>query len=412
MIKAFSQSVRQALDKVWPLYGAAFWMSLGMNALWTVMPFIIRNIGGTKVHVGYAWAFYMLGYLACLLFAAAKLDHLNQRRTTRGAAAVMAMAAFVMLVIVYYAISRGRLNSPAVIWTVIAAGTVLGGAMSFYWPYLMAWVSADYEGAILNRRLGTYNGMWSSAGMIGPAVGGILVAWNTPSPVALSTASLATCFLLLCLARDGAAGTAASAKPLNAPEVVFDKRLLISLKWMARISMFCSWLCMSIARSQFPLLFTDIGFTESQFGVLVMIFGLCNFLILTGAGRVGFWHFKPVLLLGVQIALAVSSLLLIFGRSLWAFVPSFAILGGAFGFAYSSHLYYGTCGSRKRSRQMAIHEVTISLGVIIGSGTGGYLADKLGDYHPYWFAVAVMVLGLLAQTAIWSLSGQKPGPKL
>ena len=50
---------------------------------------------------------------------------------------------------------------------------------------------------------------------------------------------------------------------------------------------------------------------------------------------------------------------------------------------------------------MAIHEVTLSLGVIVGSGAGGYLSGNVGDYWPYWFAIAVLALGLAAQVLIW-----------
>jgi len=411
MRKYYSKWVREALADVWPLYGAAFWMSLALNGLWTAMPFVIRNIGGTEKQVGYTWAAYMSGYLGCLLVTAATLGHLNQRRTTRAAAAAMSLAALVMLIVVYYAIAGDRLGRLDLICTVIAAGTVLGGAMSLFWPYLMAWVSADYEGVFLNRRLGTYNGMWSSAGIIGPAIGGMLVAWSTPAPVALAAASMASCFLLLCLAHDQSPGTSASIIPADALEVHFDSKLLTSLTWMARISLFCSWLSMSVSRSQFPLLFTDMGFSEGLFGILVMIFGICNFLTLTCSGRFGFWHFKPVLLLGAQLALVASVALLIFGRTLWAFTTSFVIMGCAFGFSFSSHLYYGACGSRKRSKQMAIHEVTISIGVIIGAATGGYLAGNYGVHHPYWFALVVLAVGMAAQAAVWALVGRKPPVK-
>jgi predicted MFS family arabinose efflux permease len=92
--------------------------------------------------------------------------------------------------------------------------------------------------------------------------------------------------------------------------------------------------------------------------------------------------------------------LIIFGRSLWAFVPAFVIMGSGFGFAYSSHLYYGACGSGKRSTQMSIHEFTLSLGVIVGSATGGYLSGNFGVYWPYWFAVVVLALGLIAQVIL------------
>ncbi|UCF14815.1 MAG: MFS transporter, partial [Phycisphaerales bacterium] len=150
-------------------------MATALSVLWTTIPFILRNIGGTKEHVGYALAANMAGYLLFLLVAAARLGHLNPRHATRGASAAVFVAASVMFVAVCLAVSHKRFGSPIPIWTLIAASTLAGGAMSLYWPYLMSWVSADYEGAALNRRLGTYNGMWSSAAILGPMIGGALV---------------------------------------------------------------------------------------------------------------------------------------------------------------------------------------------------------------------------------------------
>jgi len=409
MKKAFSEFVRQTLLSVWPLYGAAFAMAISLSILWTPMPFIVRNIGGTEEHVGYVWAANMVGYLACLLIAAKAGGNLNPRRTTRASSAIMFVAVLVMIAVVYYAIAHNQLGRAGLIWTMIAAGTFGGAAMALFWPFLMTWVSADYEGAVLNRRLGTYNGMWSAAAIIGPLVGGALVDISTLGPIMAGAVCLAVCFVLLCLAHDGAAGTAASAGPVDAPKITFDRGMLLRFRWMARVALFCSWVCLGVSRSQFALLFTSMGFSETQFGVLVTLFGVCNFLVLTGAGRVGFWHFKPALLLGVQAILAVSVFLIILGRTLSVFVPAFLIMGCCFGFAYSSHLYYGACGSKKRSAQMSIHEVTLSLGVIVGSGAGGYLCRNFGVYWPYWFAVVVLALGLMAQMVIYIVVKPEPG---
>ena len=401
MIKIYSKRVRDALVNVWPLYGSAFAMAISLSVLWTAMPFIIRNIGGTEEHVGYIWAFNMLGYMLCLLLAAVMLGQLSPRHATRAAAAAMFLATFVMAIVVYYAIARDQFGRPALIWTMIATGTLSGAAMSLFWPFLMSWVSADYEGPFLNRRLGTYNGMWSSAAIMGPLIGGVLVDISTMGPVVVGTVCLVICFVLLCFAHDGSAGSAVSTMSVNAPEISLDHKLLLRFKWIARIALFCSWACLGVTRSQFALLFTDLGFSETQFGMIITIFGICNFLVLTGAGRLAFWHFKPVMLLSVQVILALSILLIIFGRTLWTFVPSFVIMGCGFGFAYSSHLYYGACGSKKRSTQMAIHEVTISLGVIVGAGAGGYLSGNFGIYLPYWFSIIILALGLIAQVILW-----------
>ncbi|MBN2313905.1 MAG: MFS transporter [Sedimentisphaerales bacterium] len=400
MNEAF-QSVRQDRVGVWPLYGAAFAMAISLNVLWTAMPFIIRNIGGTEEHVGYVWAANMLGYMVCLLFAATVLDHLNARYATRTATASMFLATVVMTVVVWYVLANHQSGNVTMIWTVIAAGVLAGAAMSLFWPFLMSWVSADYEGVVLNRRLGTYNGMWSAAAILGPSISGVLVDNGTLDPIVAGLIGLAICFVLLWIAHDESAGTAASTRPLDAPESHFDETMLPRFKWMARIALFCSWACLGVSRSQFALLFTGLGFSETQFGIMITVFGICNFATLTGAGRLGFWHFKLVYLLIAQVILIVPLLLLIFGRTLWVFVPSFMVMGFGFGFAYSSHLYYGACGSRKRSARMAIHEVTLSLGVVVGSGVGGYLSGNVGQYWPYWFAVTILAAGLVAQVVVW-----------
>jgi len=261
----------------------------------------------------------------------------------------------------------------------------------------MSWVSSDYEGISLNRRLGSYNGMWSSAAVIGPVIGGGLVARSTLGPVVVALGCLGASLVLLCFARDGSVKTVSSGATENTEEASFDPHLLWSLRWMARISLFCAWLCHGIWRSQFALLFKGMGCLETEYGVLVALFGICNFLILTLAGRYGFWHFRAVPILLSQSVFTGVMLLVIFGRTIHVFASASVLMGLAFGFSYSSHLYYGACGSKKRSIQMAIHEATISVGVIVGSGSGGYLAGRCGLYWPYWFAVVVLGLGLTAQ---------------
>ena len=397
----FSKNLINTLHGVRSLYGAAFMMAISLNALWTTMPFIVRNIGGSEDHVGYAWAANMLGYLVCLLLAGAALGRHNPKNTTRVASAVIFVSSLMMSIVVYVVLSRELVGNIALIWTVIAAGTVAGAAMSLFWPFLMSWVSEDFEGPTLNRRLGTYNGSWSSAAIIGPMLGGILVETNTVFPIVFAAAGVVFCFLLLNIANDGSIQSSPFSgkddKPVAGCENIAS---LKRLRWMARISLFSAWACLGVTRSQFALLFTGLGFSETYFGIMVTIFGICNFAVMTIIGRCAFWHFKSVLLLAVQVLLSVPLLLIIYGRSLSIFALSLIIMGCCFGFAYSSHLYYGACGSKKRSIQMVIHETTLSLGVIVGSGAGGYFAKNIGLYWPYRFALILLAIGLVSQLAL------------
>jgi len=396
----FNNNPTNPLRSVWFLYGAAFTMSIAISVWWTAMPFVVRNIGGTESHVGYAWAANMFGYLLCLLLAGAALGRHNPKNTTRIAVAVNFASALAMSIAVYAILLKGLVGNLVLIWLVIAAGTVAGAAMSLFWPFLMSWVSEDLEGRTLNRRLGTYNGMWSAAAMIGPLLGGVLVEAGTPLPVVFAVGGFIICFLFLSIATDGSVQTSlfgdAGSRPVNCE----DRAALMRFRWMARIVLFSSWACLGVTRSQFALLFTSMGFSETCFGIIVTVFGFCNFAMLTAAGKCIFWHFKSALLLAAQALLSVSLLMIIFGRALPIFVLSLVIMGFSFGFAYSSHLYYGSCGTKKRSVQMVIHEATISIGIIVGSGAGGYLAKNIGLYQPYWFAIILVAIGFLIQLTI------------
>ena len=87
------------------------------------------------------------------------------------------------------------------IWLVIAAGGLGGAAMALFWPFLMSWVSGSYEGLALNRRLGRYNGSWSSGGVVGPLVGAWLVEQGPLWPMVAAVVCFVASFLLLGLAR-------------------------------------------------------------------------------------------------------------------------------------------------------------------------------------------------------------------
>ncbi len=396
----------KALRGVWLLYCAAFAMSIALSVWWTAMPFVIRNIGGTEGHVGYAWAANMLGYMVCLLLAGAAMGEHNPKNTTRIAAAVNFASALAISIMVYVILSGGFSGNAVLIWVIIAVGTLAGAALSLYWPFLMSWVSEDLEGAALNRRLGTYNCTWSGASIIGPLLAGVLVEASTPFPVIFAAACLIFCFLFISQASDGSVHATLFAPDLmgvGTNRIVVgceDRAALMLFRWMARIVLFSACACLGVLRSQFALLFTNMGFSEVWFGILTAVFGIFQFAVLTAAGKFIFWHLKSALLLAGQVLLLVSLVLTIYGRTLPIFFLLFVLMGCSFGFAYSSHLYYGTCGAKRRSVQMIIHEATISAGIIIGSGAGGYLAKNVGLYQPYWFTLALVAAGLFIQLTL------------
>jgi MFS family permease len=390
--------------RAWPLYGAAFMMAISLSVAWTAMPFVLSYMGGTPAHVGYAPAVNNLAYMIALLVAGSRFHHLRVRRTTLSAATVALTATAVMSLCVLWTEFHADARGLIWIWTLIVAGGVGGGAMALYWPFLMSWVSADYEGRRLNRRFGRYNGAWSGGAAIGPLIGGGLFEVNAVLPLLAAAASVLLSLLLLSFGRDGSAGKTGGAPAGGVPETAYDMRLLADCRWMSRVALFSVCASFAILRSQFALVFRDLGYTESQFGMYLTIYALCNCAALMAAGRWAQWHFKPALLLVGQAVLLVVLLLTIYGRTLSVFIVSSVLLGAAYGFAYSSHLYYGASASRRRSARMAIHEIAISLGLTIGSFAGGYLAEHVGLYAPYWFGVGLVGLGAGTQMVIYRVA--------
>ena len=406
-----SVSIENKQSRIWPLYVAAFMMSLTLNSWWTSMPFIIDNIGGSKAHVGFAWAANMLGYLVCLLLAGLFLGSHNPRNTTRLAAAVSCISTAVVGAITWVILNWEMKGNLGLIWLIIAAGAIAGGATALFWPFLMSWVSENLEGEVLNRRLGNYNSAWSSSLITGPLIGGILVQNSILFPSIFATSTLVLCFIFLNFSTESKFhaslfGEDDGKKTVSGP----GRSNIMRMRWIARIALFCSWACIGVGRSQYALLFKGMGHSEAMFGVLITIFGACNFSALTLAGRYAFWHFKPALLLCAQLTLAISLLMIIYLQWVPLIILAFIILGCGFGFAYGSHLFYGTCGAKRRSVQMAIHEATISCGIIVGSGSGGYIAGKIGILQPYWFMLYLVIAGLFAQIIIIASSKTKFEP--
>ncbi len=392
--------------RAWPLYGAAFTTGLSLSTAWSAMPFVLIAMGGTKAHVGDAPTVNILAYMAALLITGSRLGHLDAKRATRTAVVVAALAATLMTLAVFGATADHGAGHRVWIWMIIAAGGFGGAAMALFWPFLMSWVSGSYEGLALNRRLGRYNGSWSGGGVVGPLVGAWLVEHGPLWPMLAAVLCFVASFLLLGLARrsqkmESVPSSALQSEIRNAQsqDVVPDAKL-VDFRWMSRIALFCAWAAFAIARSQFALVFTGLGYTESQFGMYLTTVALCNFLTLIAGGRWAFWHFRAGLLMGAQGMVLLALLMVIYGRSLSVLLLSAVVLGVAFGFAYSSHLFYGAAASRKRSVRMVIHEIVICLGVTAGSWPSGHLAQQVGPYAPYWFAVALVTLGALGQIVI------------
>jgi predicted MFS family arabinose efflux permease len=114
-------------------------------------------------------------------------------------------------------------------------------------------------------------------------------------------------------------------------------------------------------------------------------------------GALNFWQFRRRFILIGQGYLAVLLVLMTQARSLGAFAVLFPLIGLAMAFSYSSGLFYGIAGSRRRAGRMAVHESLLNGGYITGATAGGYLYQHFSMIAVVLFCLVCTVAALLAQ---------------
>lgn len=387
------------------VYAGVFFQAF-LGGIWLVtMPFIIKRLSGSDFDVGLCIGLGFLGYVVALvgcLFGRVVLDRFSAKRTVQlGVGAITALMAAAYLTVVEA--EKGYCgNSAILVLTVLS--TIQGLMTAMFWPGVVGWLSREHEGSELNRRLGIFNVSWSLAGIISPYVGGYLVEINSTLP------------LMACIVMGVLSFTAVSFahKPQRLIDIVGsngakaygDGMYLLrrQFMWMGRIALLTSFVCIGLMRTQLALLFKfKLGFSELSYGVAIMVMSVAIFVVFFAAGKTHIWHYVLSIFLGAQGLLLLSMLLILNGVGLWELFLAAGLAGGGQAFLYSSHLYYGISSARNRSGRMAIHEITLAVGFLIGSVVGGYLSDNFGRYVPYWFGFGIVVAGLLAQSAVWFL---------
>jgi len=390
------------------LYVSAFLMAFSLGTWGVALPFIIKRLGGTDADVGVYFATNMGFYAVGCLATGALLHHLNPKRAAQFGAGGIGLMVAATTGVVFLA-ERAMCPYPPILLMVVM--TALSGAlMSFFWPFLMGWLSTGYEGRELNRKLGIYNASWSSGGVISPLLGGFLVERGSLEPLLAAAGGLVLCFVAVSLMRGAKSVTDSTAKKDSPLDIVHP--LLPQFRWVAMVGLFTAFLCFGLFKSQLGLLLKyELGFSESTFGVVVMALSVANFLGMIAAGRTHYWHYRLRIYAAVLSGLVVGMLMIIYGGAIWSFLVAAVLLGSSGAFIYSSHLYYGVSGSKRRSARMAIHETVLSMGFFIGSLVGGYLSNHFGRYMPYWFGLGVLAVGFVGQVLVWLLAESRRRPR-
>lgn len=295
----------------------------------------------------------------------------------------------------------GILLSPSLVLVFVLYG-LFGLSLSLFWPPLMGWLSFGKEDRTLNTALGRFNLSWSGGSFIAPFWAGYLLRRSITLPFKTAVSIMT----VICLSVLAASLFVPGVRQDRQKEVVRKKLTSATdqstpLRFQAWIGLFASYVVLGITMSILPLfLREEIGFPETQIGLLLLIRALFSTLGFILLGQLSFWHFKGWLMILCQGVIAAVVAVMIVLRTFPGFSLFLALFGLLFALSYNNSLFHGVTGSIQRSTRMAFHEGMLTAGVVFGSSIGGILYQTGQFRGVLLFGSVVVAAGAVAQIAL------------
>ncbi len=371
------------------LCAVAFLADVAAGLVVIALPFAATRLGAELGPVGLIGGLYMGAYALACLAAGPFIDRFRP-------GGVLVAGQFVQAAVSIGIALTGRLS---VLIVLVGAYGVL---MVTVWPPLMSWLAHGHEGASLNRRIGWFNVSWCSGLVVGPVLGGRLYELSPIAPfiaaaIVLAAGALLTTAVTLpqpaAIRPRGAPCPAAPTPVLRPDAAVF--------RLMARISVVVCTAIAGMQRFQVFGLAEALEVRKATWGLVMAGMSLANMAGFLLLGRTHRWHYRPAVLWGAQIMLAVATVSLVLARGAWHLGTVAVITGLCGSVAYSSSLYYGVSSGQRRGALTAVHEMLLSAGFVIGAIGSGAMSQRFDLWTPYPTAAAVLGCAVLAQVILY-----------
>jgi len=377
------------------LYVAALLFSLQGGVVMTAVPWRVMALGGGESAVGLAGGLQMGIYAVGCIFLGPFADRIGPKRLVMLGTAGMTFTTAAMT-------QAGSVR--ALLWLV----AINAGLTTMFWPPVMGWLSTGHEKASLNRRLGIFNLCWSSGLIVGNFLGGLFFNIQQSLPFAVGSGVTLMAFISAASARRQRSGPVVASEDPSEP--VAAGRLPL-FRLMARIALFAGWIVLGALRYPFAaFLKQDLAAGADVHGAIGA--GL-SFALMTGfvlLGRTHRWHYRYSLFWGSQVLTVLMVALIFICRTAWQAAGLSVVAALAMSVLYASDLFYGVSGGRRRAGSMAIHEVLLATGFVVGSLGGGLLAESLGPRYVFPAAAGLVLLGFLLQVGLWALKKRSKPP--
>lgn len=367
------------------LYWIGFLADVGAGIVVVALPFAAMQLGATVSAVGIIGGLFMGLYAVACLLVGPFIDRVRPRR-----------------VMLFGQIAQGAVSLLMGLagqqWLLLALSGSFGALMVTIWPPALSWLSHGHEGPTLNRRLAWFNVSWCSGLVLGPLIGGVL--YGRLGPLAAFSAAalvLAGSGLLALLVTEPQPTPHHGRREEEAGPVIAARPDAAVFRFMARVSVVVCTAAAGLQRFQVPSLAKSLRVSEEVFGFVMFLLSLGNMICFLVLGRTQRWHYRAWMLWAAQLAIAAATLWLVRAQHAWQLAVVAAATGLCGGIAYSSSLYYGVSGGRRRAALAAIHEMLLSAGFVTGAIGSGMLSRHYELRTPYPVLATVIAAAVFVQ---------------
>ncbi|MDR2785812.1 MAG: MFS transporter [Treponema sp.] len=394
------------------LFGASFLFSLSGNMLSFSLVYLLTD--RFSLNPGQVGAYLAMGSLS--YFLCCNLYHhfgtaVSPTRIIPAATAVVFLSSL--------AVSQaGSSLLAALAYILVQGGTGL------FWPPLMAWFTRGLDNRALNRDISIFNRSWMSGNLLGPPVSGALYHMSGGLSFLAANFGYALVFgiLILVVRREAAAripeggeirgaeipdgegpaeaipakGRHSPVPKTAAPLATAREKAMDWFRYRGWIGAFCTNCFIGVLSNIVPLHIRDgLGYTERTAGMVLFIRCVSGLIGFTVLARITLWHFNRRWFLLVQSVLAFCAFAFLPAGNM---IPFYFVIIFVYGFVhsccYNNSIFYSSATGKNPGKNLALHEMLLSIGSALGSAGGGFCYQRFGFAGTFTALGIVQVLGL------------------
>jgi len=287
-------------------------------------------------------------------------------------------------------------NIPAI----IALCGLMGIVLSMFWPAYQSHITIGLDPAQTTRNLQEFSIGWSSAGVIGCFVSGLIISGINIKMIFILNlimsfigASLVARHIHNKLTNPTIECTTQNKKKSDQSQ----SRFFLILAWIGVFAVFFS---MGVIVWLFPKFATDAGMSPLIIGSLRAILGIFQvvmFFLLRLNHR---WQYSFTHLFFYELMLISGLIILVFSHNVMWWILAFSLIGVSVGFLYSSSLFYSSQARSVKSEKTGFHEAIIMSGSLFGTLLGGIIAKTFSASGAYSMCIIFMTICIVIQFTV------------